>query len=296
MNPALILGTLLLGTFLPAAGQQLSESTCTVRTEEWALAYTGHFQVDQMDVSVTVPRITGLSSPIVVHLQITGQPSSFVSDLHLEVAGVQTPIAQGAIVSLPLVHGRRAEFAVVDTHRKLCSWTAPIVLQRSKKPVPYFDFLTGAPIHVLGEPIFAFVPGRSALVDDFRVDGLPMPVLNEQAFDRSTTRVQIADPAPTAGIRTIESPFGRVPSLFVNVKITPTRLEINPPSRRINVEVTGLEELRHPIFLEIANIYTGRTKLGKCWRTFPDHERAQVRAIEIRPSDVKRGHSKHPVP
>jgi hypothetical protein len=114
-------------------------------------------------------------------------------------------------------------------------------------------------------------------------------VLNEQAFDRSITRVQIADPAPTAGIRTIESPFGRVPSLFVNVKITPTRLKINPPSRRINVEVTGLEELRHPIFLEIANIYTGRMKLGKCWRTFPDHERAQVRAIEIRPSDVKRG-------
>ena len=284
-----MLGTLLLGAFLPAAGQRLSETTCTVRTEEWTLSYTGHFQVDQMDVAVTVPRITGSSSPIMVHLQITGQPSSFMNDLRLEVAGAQAPIAQGAIVSLPLVYGRRSEFALMDTHRKLCSWTAPIVVRPLKKPIPPFDFLTGAPIHVLGEPIFALVPGRSALADDFRVDGLQMPVLNEQAFDRSATLVQIADPAPAAGVRTIESPLGRVPSLFVNVKITPNRLEINPSSRRINVEVTGLEELRHPIFLEIANINTYRMKLGKCWRTFLDHERAQIRAIEIRPSDVKRG-------
>src|SRR5207244_3213296 len=113
--------------------------------------------------------------------------------------------------------GRRAEFTVVDTHRKLCSWTpplvwtVPVVLRR-----PYFDFLKDAPIHVLGEPIYAMVPGRSALVDDFGVDGLQMPVLNEQALDRSATLVQIADPAPTTGIRTIESPFGSVPSLFVN--------------------------------------------------------------------------------
>ena len=242
----------------PMAGQvALAGDQCSVREEESFGVITGHFTVGLRTAYLVLPKAVSVYSPLIIFVQSPRQQSNANSaaQLYIESGGERAPMENGAIIRPPIRANTRLIFSVFDSRlpEPLCRWQPRVVFRNTPPPALTArlidaDPLDYLPIHRLGDAIFALAPAGVEPSEYFRIDGVAMPVLMQDGI-----AVYIRDTAPSVGLRTIQSPTHASPSLFVDVQVSPSRVELHPLTKSLTVSVTGLKDLRRPLHLALFN-------------------------------------------
>jgi hypothetical protein len=268
----------------------LAQDQCSVREEESFGLVTGHFSVGPRIANLVVPRgVNAFAVPTIFVEAPSQTPSDSAGEYYFESGGERAPMRNGTEFRPHFQTNTRVTIALFreGMPEPLCTWTPRVRTNRrpATRALP-FDPLDLVPIQRLGDPILALATGNQTLADDYTVDGMPMPVLLQAG-----SLVYLRDPAPSTGIRTIRSPRHAAPSLFVDVQVSPAKVEA--ATKYLTISVTGLEDLRRPINLALFNSHRERLRLncGKDNRLFDEikADGYENRNLLITPGDVRNG-------
>lgn len=270
--PAALAAVILIALCSPEASGQ---TRCSVEQEFFFGPVTGHFKVGTITASLTLPRfINEAYFPMILPVELsaprTEQPEE---ELMIRSGNESVELRDGAALHVVHRKGERLTFSVATLDGKeLCSWQPPVAFMNKKYPYPIRNGLSERPrpaniipghsevimMHITGAPIslvfgHTFSEGRR----EFRLDGLPAPVLMETPF-----QFFLRDPHPAAGVRKLESEGESIALHFIDAE---KRL-IPISGNRENLEITirgwcPKAGDRWPSFLQINNLNPQAAKL-----------------------------------